>query len=200
MTSLKLCLHVDQSELPNTTQKVNRPLCVCGTRFVTHKVTALVGRFISWYDAYIAHLITLMAAPTVKPVDKKKLKAYVLKWCESKILFGCALLQDLLKPSAILCKVLQDDALSVDDAVEAVRNTSKSIKKLRSTNFDELSTVKQVPPRIQSTEDGTTYQGAQLVKHDEGISYLKSHKRIRSRSLSWPPRHTPSLSTLGEHL
>ena len=77
--------------------------------------------------------------PTVKPADKQKLKGYVLKWRESKILLGCTLFHDLLKPSAILCKVLQDDALTVVDAIEAVLKTNKSIEKLQSTTFDELS-------------------------------------------------------------
>ena len=132
VASLKLCL--DQTEMPNATTKGNRPLRACGTRFVTHKVTAL-GRFINRYGAYIAHLITLTEDPSVKPADKQKLKGYVLKWRESKMLFGCALFHDLLKPSAILCKALQDDALSIVDAIEAVLKTNKSIEKLTSMSF-----------------------------------------------------------------
>ena len=44
----------------------------------------------------------------VKSVDKQKMKGYVLKWQDSKILLGCALLHGLLRPCSILCKVLQE--------------------------------------------------------------------------------------------
>ena len=52
---------------------------------------------------------------------------------------------DLLKPSAILCKVLQEDDVC---AIEAILKTSKAIEKLVSTSFDDLPTVKMVNSRM----------------------------------------------------
>ncbi len=56
------------------------------------------------------------------------------------------------------------------------RLTSKTIEKLKTTTFEELPTVKKVLSRVQHTRDETTYQGAKLVKYEEGVSYLKSRK------------------------
>lgn len=86
------------------------------------------------------------------------------------MILGCVMFHDLLKPPAILFKVLQDNEICAVDAIEAV------LKKLKTTDFNELPTVKIVLSRIQHTDDGTTYQGAQLVTFEEGIAYLKSHQ------------------------
>ena len=50
---------------------------------------------------------------------------------------------DLLKPAGILCKALQYDDVSITDVLEAMVKTAKSIEKLKTLNFYELSTVKR---------------------------------------------------------
>ena len=177
VASLRECLEED--EMPSSRTKGNKPLRACGTRFVSHKVAA-INRFIDQYGAYINHLITLTEDSSVKPADKQKLKGYIGKWKEAKIVFGCAMLHDLLKPAGILCKALQYDDVSVTDALEAIVETGKSIEKLKSLSFDELPTVKKVISRIQSAEtdsgSAATYQAVKLVHYDEGIDFLTSHK------------------------
>ena len=54
----------------------------------------------------------------------------------------------MLKPAAILCKVLQEDDVCVVEAIEAILKTSKAIEKLVSTSFDDLPTVKMVNSRM----------------------------------------------------
>jgi hypothetical protein len=48
---------------------------------------------------------------SIKSVDRQKMKGYVLKWQNAQVLLGCAVFRDLLSPSAILCKVLQEDEI-----------------------------------------------------------------------------------------
>ena len=60
------------------------------------------------------------------------------------MLIGCAFFHDLLKPCAILSKVLQDDNLCITEAIEAILKTNRNIKNLDSTNFDDLPTVKKI--------------------------------------------------------
>ena len=105
--------------------KGNRPLRACGTRFVAHKVAAL-GRLIDRYGAYLAHLTALIEDPRVKSVDKEKLRGYVRKWRDTKMLLGCALFHDVLKPCAVLCKVLQEDEVCVVGAIESLLKTEES--------------------------------------------------------------------------
>lgn len=153
----------------------NRPIRACGSRFICHKVAA-IGRFIDRYGAYISHLIALTEDSSVKAVDRQKLKGYVLKWRDSKIVFGCALFYDILKPAATLCKALQDDEICIVTAIEGVLKTNKAIEHLKSITFEDLPTVKKVLDRIQQSKEETTYQGATLTCYKEGVSFLKSHK------------------------
>ena len=94
----------------NSRTKGNTPLRTCGTRFVSHRVAA-INRFIERYGAYINHLMSLTDNSSVKPADKQRLKGYISKWKEAKIIFGCAMFNNLLKPAGILCKALQYDDL-----------------------------------------------------------------------------------------
>ena len=67
--------------------------------------------------------------PSVKAADQQKIKGYVTKWKDSKILLGSALFHDILRPAAILCKALQSDELSVVNCIEAILRTSVNIEK-----------------------------------------------------------------------
>lgn len=87
---LGACL--DMSEFPT---RGSRPLRACGTRFIAHKVAAL-ERLIDRFGAYLNHLCSLTEDASTKPADKQKLKGYINKWKDSKILFGCAFFHDII--------------------------------------------------------------------------------------------------------
>ena len=151
-----------------------RPLRACGTRFVSHKVAAL-NRVIERFGAYLNHLCSLLEDPSVKSVDKQKLKGYILRWRNAKVLVGCAFFSDLLKPASILCKVLQKDIICVLSAIEAFLKTKKSIEKIRDTPFDDLPTVKTIRARIKVDTSGTSYQGAEITHFDQALQYYRSN-------------------------
>ena len=139
--------------------------------------TCLEPTDINRFGAYLNHLAILSEDPTVKSTNRQKLKGYLLQWRSAKMLFGCALFHDLLKPATILCKVLQDNEVCIVGAIEAILKTSRAIEKLTATSLNDLPTVEKVSSRIEHSEGGTpTYQGAELTKHEEGVAYLKSHK------------------------
>ena len=169
VASLKQC--INQSDLPGIG---NRPLCGCGTRFVCHKVTAL-KRIIDCYGVYLTHLVSLTEDPTKKAADKQKLKGYILKWRDCKLLLGCAMFHDLLNPASILSKVLQCDELSIIDAIECILKTTWEMEQLRAANFENLPTVNKVLSRL-CHNDGITYQSSELIQYEQGIAYLKYHK------------------------
>lgn len=73
-----------------------RPMHACGTRFVTHKVSAL-ERIIDRFGAYMNHLVTLTESSSTKAAEKQKLTGYIRKWRECKLLLAYALFHDLLK-------------------------------------------------------------------------------------------------------
>ena len=86
---------------------------------MAHKVSAL-ERIIKQYDVYLNHLALLSEDSSLKAKDRQKMKGYLLQWCKGKLLLGCALFLDILKPAAVLCKVLQDDELCVVAAIESI--------------------------------------------------------------------------------
>ena len=120
---LRVCL--EPSELP--LQGGNCPLRACGTRFVAHKIAAL-GRVIDRFGAYLAHLVALTEDSSVTPSSRQKLKGYIMRWRNSKVILGCAFFHDLLQPVAHLSKVLQlQDELCVVGAIEVPIKTKKSL-------------------------------------------------------------------------
>jgi hypothetical protein len=70
---------------------------------VSHQVAAL-KRIIDRFGAYMNRLITLSEDSTLKAVDRQKLKGYIKKWHESKIVLGCAFFHNLLNHVQYLVK------------------------------------------------------------------------------------------------
>jgi len=58
----------------------------------------------------------------VKPADKAKLKGYLKKWADYKVLYGCSLYADILKPVSLLSLTLQGNDL---DIVLGIKNILK---------------------------------------------------------------------------
>ena len=71
---LRAC--IEPTELPSGG---DRPLRAFGTRFVSHKFSAL-GRVIDRFGAYIAHLVALTEDQSVPSSSRQKLKGYIAKW------------------------------------------------------------------------------------------------------------------------
>ena len=71
-------------ELP---KKGNLPVRCQGTHWIGHKRRAL-QRIVDRFGVYIIHLTNLIEDPAVKPADKCKLKGYLLKWSQGKMLIG----------------------------------------------------------------------------------------------------------------
>ena len=170
LDELRQCL--EDGDMPN---KGNSPLRACGTRFIAHKVAAL-GRLIDRYGAYLAHLTALIEYPHVKSVDREKLRGYVRKWCDSKMLLGCALFHDVLKPCAILCKVLQEDEVCVVGAIESLLKAKRNLDNLKTTTFENLPVVKKVINRIKREDGIVMYQQAEITNYEGAVTFLRSHQ------------------------
>ena len=69
---LKACL--EPTEMPS--KGGIHTMCACRTHVVVHKVAAL-KRMMERFDAYVSGLIAMTEDSSVKPADKKKMKACV---------------------------------------------------------------------------------------------------------------------------
>ncbi len=171
VTELQSCL--ESSEFPSSGG--TRPLRSCGTRFILHKVNAL-ERVLDRYGAYLCHIISLTEDPTTKSADKQKLKGYCKKWTQSKILLGFALFHDILKPAAILCKVLQSDELCIVGAIESLLRTTAAMEKLKDMQLNEFPSIKKVLQRINQEDTiELTYQGVTITHYPQGMTYLQNN-------------------------
>ena len=142
---------------------------------------AALNRIIDRFGAYLSQLIALTEDPSTKRADKQKLKGYVIKWRESKVLLGCAVFHDILKPTAILCKVLQSDELCTISAIESILKITKAIEKLKAMQMKEFPSVKNVLLRVTEQEDLKTYQSVDLAHFDVGVTFLQEHYRPVAR-------------------
>ncbi len=165
--SLQMCL--DETEM--SLSKGNRPMRSSGTRFVSHKVAAL-NRFMDKFGAYLSHLTSLTHDPSVNSLDKARLTGYMRKGRDGKMILWCALFHYLLKPCSILSKALQDDNVSIIDAIQGVVKTNKSIEQLKATSWDDFPSVKKVISRITTSQDGiSTYQATNFA---QGLAHLRT--------------------------
>ena len=84
-----------------------------------------------------------------------------------------------MKPAAILCKSFQADEISIVSTIEAILRTTASMKKLKSTEMEDLPSVKKVVLRLKSSSsDSTTsktYQSVEIAKVGQSLSFFTSH-------------------------
>ena len=161
-----------------------RPLRACGNRFIAHKVAAL-ERLVDRYGTYLNHLVILVEDPSrsVKSADRQKLKGYLLQWRDAKMLLGCGVFLDLLKPAALLCKVLQNDDLCIVGAIEAIIKTSNSIEKLQKLSYTDLPTVKRILCTMQQDDGSISYQGALITNYERARTFFASHTEQFARAI-----------------
>ena len=99
------------------------------------------------------------------------MKGYVLWRRKSKNLLGCAFFHNIIKPTGILSKILQEDKLCIVRAIEAFLKTKKVLDEMKLMNFEDVSNVKTIfLTCIQQNKEsihGTvfSYQGADLHLH-----------------------------------
>lgn len=152
----------------------NLPVRSHGTRWITHKRKALL-RVLDRYGAYIHHLCTLTEDPSIKPDDRQRLKGYLNRWKQPKMLIGCALYVEALKPVSLLSLTLQKEGA---DIVMSIENTLKSVKALKSLSElppGEWPTVKLVKSRLKDVGDEKEYQGIALRNFDAILEQCKKH-------------------------
>jgi len=126
------------------------------------------------------HLVSLTEDRTVKATDKQKLKGYIKMWKNAKVLLGCGIFFEILKPVGILIKVLQNEEICMYESIESMMKTKKNLEKLKATPYRELPAVKKIFNRIREDEreDSTTcnsYQGFEIVNVSSSIEYFERH-------------------------
>ena len=176
----------------------NLPVRAHGTRWISHKRKAL-QRVIDRYGAYLSHLQALTEDTTIRSVDRQRLKGYLLKWKEGRILIGCALYIDILQSPSLLSLSLQDDCIDVASGIKNLLKSHRSLKKLSSQEPLKWPSVASVYSKVKRDINGSSsYQGVVLRRYnDSTISSCKTQaladlhhldERMRCR-LEWSDMH-----------
>lgn len=141
----------------------NMPVRSQGTRWIAHKRKAL-QRFVDRYGAYVGHLSAMVQGRDTKSVDKARVKGYLMKMVNSRVLIGAAMYIDLLKPAYLLSISLQEDKVNIVHGLQNILRASKSLQKQAEADPKNWPTVKILMDRIEKESTGGTalYQGAQL--------------------------------------
>ena len=80
------------------------------------------------YGAYLSHLATLTEDASIKST---RLKGYLLKWRNARMIIGSALYTDALNPDSLLSLTLQDD-INIVQGTKHILKSHSSLKKLTS--------------------------------------------------------------------
>ena len=171
----------------------NLPVRAHGSRWITYKRRAL-QRVVDRYGAYLSHLATLIEDTSIKSTDRQRLKGYLLKWREARMIIGSALYTDAIKPASLLSLTLQDDDINVVQGIKHILKSHSSLKKLTSQNPVEWPVTKVVLSRLKDENGGKVYQGSELHHFrdtttkscaDQALANLKSlDDQMRAR-LEW---------------
>ena len=116
------------------------PVRAHGSRWIAYKRKAL-QRFTDRYGAYLKHLAKLTEDNSIKSTDRQRLKGYLLRWREARMIVGAALYTDALKPASFLSLTLQDDIVQ---GLKSILKAHSSLKKLSSLDPGEWPVLKMV--------------------------------------------------------
>ncbi len=108
----------------------NIPIRSEGSRWITHKRRAL-QRVLDRYGAYLSQLNALAEDNSIHAEDRERIKGYCRKWSKYKILVGCALYAEVLKPFSILSLALQISSADIVYSIKQILKATSAMKYLR---------------------------------------------------------------------
>ena len=136
----------------------NIPVRAHGSRWISYKRKAL-QRVVDRYGAYLNHLAALVEDKSIKSTDRQRLKGYLLKWREARILVGSALYVDILKPASLLSLTLQSDDIDIVQGIKHILKSHSTLQKLSSQQPLEWPVTKHKSSTLEeghSEEDTET--------------------------------------------
>ena len=175
----------------------NLPIRSHGTRWITHKRRAL-QRILDQYGAYVHHLSTLAEDHSVKASDRERLVGYLCKWRKPRMLIGCALYTEALKPVSILSLSLQKEGADIVMSIENTLKAVKALKLLSEKDTSEWPTIQLVKSRLKEVDAHMEYQGVEVKNFDDVLKKQctvqvkqdvgRLNEKIKSR-LEWSDVH-----------
>ena len=163
----------DLKEVFELSKGGNVPIRSQGSRWITHKRKAL-QRVVDRFGVYIVHLTTLAEDKSLKSQDRARLRGYLHKWSHAKVLVGCAMFVEVLKPPSFLSLSLQGADIDIVFGIKQILKTSTTLKSLMKQDPLQWPTVQAVLSRVKDEGSSKTYQGATLTGYNSTtLEYCK---------------------------
>ena len=139
----------------------NTPVRAHGSRWISHKRKAM-QRIVDRFGVYMSHLTNLSQDSSLKAADRARISRCLKQWCFARILFGCALYIEALKPLSVLSLALQDKDLDCVHGMKQILSAGTALKNLIDKDPQTWPAVKLVLDRITTDNGDQEYQGAIL--------------------------------------
>ncbi len=111
----------------------------------------------------MSHLNALAEDNSIQAEDLARIKGYCRKWSEYKILVGCALYAEVLKPPSILSLALQTSSADIVYSIKQILKATSAMKSLREKDPLQWPAVQKVMTNIHSDANGEKiYEGVFL--------------------------------------
>ena len=104
---------------------------------------------------------------SIKAEDREHYRGYLHKWKQPKILIGCAMYVEALKPVSLLSLSLQSDGADIALSMVNTMKSVKSLKKLSQQEVHEWPMVQLVKKKLQDVDGSQEYQGVAISEFDK---------------------------------
>ena len=105
----------------------------------------------------------------MKAVDRARLKGYLQMWNQGKILVGCAMYIEILKPPSILSLTLQEEQFDIVFGLKQILKSVSALQSLAKQHPKNWPTVKLVVGRVSEESGQKFYQGGVLKNFTDNM-------------------------------
>lgn len=131
-------------------------LCPSGTRWITHKLSAL-QLLVDKHGMYLQHLQTMSRDRLFKVADSMKFQGWLKKWQQARIAILACLFIELLSPAKALSLAFQGEEIDIVSSVDHIKTAKKKLKRLERRDLQDLPTIQRFLGKVKENDGQFQY-------------------------------------------
>ena len=153
-----------------------RPIRASGIRWISHKIGALT-RILDKFGLHITHLENVATDTSYRAKERNRIKGYLNKWKNSKMLVNLCLYLELLKPFMQLSLNFQKEKIDTVSTAIALGKVKGKLLKLKNKDVNDFNQIKTMKKYIKELEDGKVeYKTICLKNLEAGLKTCECKK------------------------